>query len=75
MSMHYFSCSGGPVRVPQKASRDTISRTSIFLHPVGFAGHIVHSDGSKVQNIDTLFFHSELGLVQFPQEVHHDTLR
>jgi hypothetical protein len=28
----------------------------VFLHPVGSAGHIVHSDASRAQNIDALFF-------------------
>jgi hypothetical protein len=28
----------------------------VFLHPVGYAGHIVHSGASGARNIDTLFF-------------------
>jgi hypothetical protein len=28
----------------------------VFLHPVGYAGHIVHSGASGAQNIDALFF-------------------
>jgi hypothetical protein len=28
----------------------------VFLHPVKFVGHIVHSGTSGEQNIDTLFF-------------------
>jgi hypothetical protein len=28
----------------------------VFLHPVGFAGHIVHSGVSGARNIDALFF-------------------
>jgi hypothetical protein len=27
----------------------------VFLHPVGSAGHVVHSGASGAQNIDTLF--------------------
>jgi hypothetical protein len=28
----------------------------VFLHPVGFAGHVAHSVVSRLQNIDSLFF-------------------
>jgi hypothetical protein len=28
----------------------------VFLHPVGSAGHVVHSDASRAQNVDALFF-------------------
>jgi hypothetical protein len=28
----------------------------VFLHPVGSAGHVVHSDASEVRNINTQFF-------------------
>jgi hypothetical protein len=28
----------------------------VFLHPVGFVSHIVHSSASGTQNVDTLFF-------------------
>jgi hypothetical protein len=28
----------------------------VFLHPVGSAGHVVHSSMSRTQNIDALFF-------------------
>jgi hypothetical protein len=28
----------------------------VFLHPVGWAGHIVHSGASGTRDIDTLFF-------------------
>jgi hypothetical protein len=27
----------------------------VFLHPVGFASHVVHSGASGARNIDTLF--------------------
>jgi hypothetical protein len=49
-----FCAPVGPVRIPQ-AHRDTLRRT-MFLHPVGFAGHIVHSHASATRNFDSLFF-------------------
>jgi hypothetical protein len=28
----------------------------VFLHPVGSAGHIMHSSASRARNVDALFF-------------------
>jgi hypothetical protein len=28
----------------------------VFLHPMGFAGYVVHSSASGAQSVDTLFF-------------------
>jgi hypothetical protein len=28
----------------------------VFLHPMGYAGHVVHSRATEVRNIDALFF-------------------
>jgi hypothetical protein len=28
----------------------------VFFHPVGAAGHVVHSNASRMQNVDALFF-------------------
>jgi hypothetical protein len=29
---------------------------SAFLHPVGYGGHVVHSDASGAWNVEALFF-------------------
>jgi hypothetical protein len=50
-----FWSSGGLVWILQKAYRDTLCRPFV-LHPVGSAGHIVHSRASEPRNIDALFF-------------------
>jgi ABC-type uncharacterized transport system permease subunit len=42
MSTHYFSFTGAPVWFPPKACRDTL-QINCDLHPVGSAGHEVHS--------------------------------
>jgi hypothetical protein len=39
---HYFLCSGGTGRIPQKARRETLHQTC-FLHAVGSMGAVVHS--------------------------------
>jgi hypothetical protein len=28
----------------------------VFLHPMGYAGHVVHSGASGARNVDALFF-------------------
>jgi hypothetical protein len=44
----------GLVRFPEKARQDMLHRTCV-LHPVGSAGHVVHSGASGARNIDILF--------------------
>jgi hypothetical protein len=34
----------------------TLYAELMFLHPVGYAGHVVHSGASRPRNIDSLFF-------------------
>jgi hypothetical protein len=53
--MHYFSCTGGHGAVSIETT-GTRYVELVFLHPVGSAGHVVHSCASEQQNIDALFF-------------------
>jgi hypothetical protein len=55
MSMHYFLCSGGTGTDSTKSVLGHVM-LNFFLHPMGSAGHIVHSGASRAQNINTLFF-------------------
>jgi hypothetical protein len=50
-----FQTRVGPVRIPQKAHRNTLHRTCIFAS-VGSTGHVVRSDASGARNVDALFF-------------------
>jgi hypothetical protein len=43
----FFSCSGGPVAVSIKRAAGHVTPNLYFLHPVGSAGHIVHSGASR----------------------------
>jgi hypothetical protein len=70
-STHYFSCSGGPRAASINSAWDTLHGWDrygfnkkhagshytevVFLHPVGSAGHDVHSAASGSQNINALF--------------------
>jgi hypothetical protein len=36
--------------------QDTLHAKLVFLHPVGSAGHVVHSSASEAQNGDAVFF-------------------
>jgi hypothetical protein len=48
------------LRLDQCGFHKNCARTSyvehMFLHPVGFAGHVVYSGASRAQNGDALFF-------------------
>jgi hypothetical protein len=46
-SMYYSSCSGGPAVVSMKSTSGHVTpNLFFFLHSVGLAGHVVHSDAS-----------------------------
>jgi hypothetical protein len=53
---YYFTCSGGPGAVSIKSAPGLVTPNLSFLHPVGSAGHVVHSGVSEPQNVDVLFF-------------------
>jgi hypothetical protein len=71
-STYKFSFSGGPGVISIKSALFFIhawawygfdinrARTHydelVLLYPVGYAGHVVHSGASMVQNVDALFF-------------------
>jgi hypothetical protein len=44
-SMHYFSCSGGTGKDLTKSTSGHVT-LKFFLHPMGFADHVVHSGES-----------------------------
>jgi hypothetical protein len=39
-----------------KKHTGTLYAELVFLHPVGFASHVVHFGTSEVRNVDALFF-------------------
>jgi hypothetical protein len=43
-----FSCSGGTESDSTKSMLEHVPPNMCFLHLVGFAGHVVHSDASGV---------------------------
>jgi hypothetical protein len=45
----------------------------LFLHPVGYAGHVVHSGGSGVQNVDTFSCSGGPGAVYIKSALEHVT--
>jgi hypothetical protein len=53
--MHYFSSLGALCSFHKKHARTNYAKLE-FFHPVGSAGHVVHSSAFGVRNINTLFF-------------------
>jgi hypothetical protein len=44
-----------PCRFDKKRARTHYTEL-VFLYPMGFTGHVMHSGTSGAQNVDTLFF-------------------
>jgi hypothetical protein len=53
---HYFSCLGGTRTDSTKKHAGTRYAELVTLHPVGSAGHVVHSGVSRARNVEALFF-------------------
>jgi hypothetical protein len=62
----FFMVGWGQVRIQQETHRDTLRQTCV-LHPVGSAGHVVHSGVSGVRNGDTIF-HAWVGPARIRQK-------
>jgi hypothetical protein len=65
-----------PVRFPKKLVRACYTKL-VFFHPVGYAGHVVHSDTSGVPHLNTLFFMLKFawsGFHKKPIRTHYDKL-
>jgi hypothetical protein len=72
-SMHYFSCSGRPVRIPQKVCLDVLSQTSVFASGgicVGSRSVPWCVRGAKHR---CTIFHARVGPVQIRIKAHRDT--
>jgi hypothetical protein len=55
MMAQCFSCSGGTGMDSIKKLTGPHYAEHVFLHPIFFAGLILHTGASGVQNIDALF--------------------
>jgi hypothetical protein len=54
-STHYFSFSSWPGADTTKSASGHVTLNLCFLHPAGFAGHVLRSGASGLRNIDALF--------------------
>jgi hypothetical protein len=72
--MHYFSCWGGPSTVSIKTARGHVTPKFCFLHPVGYAGHVVHS-GASGRKMSMHTFCCTVGNIWIQQKLHQNTFR
>jgi hypothetical protein len=54
-SIHYFHAWVGPLRIKKKCAGKSYTEI-VFLPPVGYASHVVHSSASWAQNVNAVFF-------------------
>jgi hypothetical protein len=64
----------GPVRIQHKRARTHYTKL-VLLHPVQYAGHVVHSGASRDCNGDAPFFMLRWDRYGFDKKMHHDASR
>jgi hypothetical protein len=67
-STHYFSCTGGTGTESTNIALGHVTLNFCFLHPVGYAGHVVHFGASGERIIDTIFFKLSWGRYGFDKK-------
>jgi hypothetical protein len=74
MSVHYFSCSGGPGAISIKSVQDTLRRTCVFAFGMICGSRSVFQCVCAMKHRHTIL-HTRVGPIQIRQKVHRNTLR